>query len=275
MKCTRLIVQLLNKNITQISTQVLLDALSYLISFINEQKFVGICDALRLMQALFKNHIKNENVVIEAEAKEFLQSVELLLNLINNPDAMKKTESCHYDGYTSIEIKSSAVFCLETILSHYEKIPSISDHEEVITDTLLKLIYSLRLDDASPQNYCVLMRAALSACRYIGFSSKEWCTTHIGDILGACVVNMMFGLPDYVYQPPQRIQSSQQTLQDANTASAGKKGGKMIKGRKLRQTPQYKNRKVPKSGEKSNGKDDINDINELNGHSMIFDNPSK
>lgn len=275
-KCARLIVQLLGKNLTQISTPVFRQALLYLISFINEHKFVGICDALRLMQVLIKNHIKNESVVIGEESAELLLAVELLVNLIKDPDAMKKTDSCHYDGYTSVEIKSSAVFCLETILTFYDKIPSLSDHEQMITEILLRLIYSVRLDDASHQNYCVLMRAALSSCRYIGFSNKDWCTTHIGDILGACIANMLFGLPDFSYQPPQRVQTSQQTLLDVNAStSAGKKGGKMIKGRKPRQAPQYKNRKNPKSSEKINGKGDADDLNEFNGHSMLFDSPSE
>lgn len=230
------------------------------------------------MQALIKNHFKNDGVSIADESKELLQSTELLINLINDPDAMEKSTSCHYDGYSVIEIKSSAVFCLETILTYYEKLPEIAQNcEASITLALLKLIYSVRLETVSERIYCNLMRSALSSCRFIGFSNREWCTEHIGDILGACVSNMLFGLPDCVYQPPQRIQSSQQTIQDTNAAAgSAKKGGKLIKSRKPRQTPQYKNRKSGKSNEATNAKSGENDeTNDHFEHSTLFDNPSE
>lgn len=276
-KCARLIVQLLDKNPINITVQVFRNALQYSINFIKEHKFVGICDALRLMQALIKNHFKNDNISIVDESKELYQSTELLISLINDPDSMEKSTSCHYDGYSVIEIKSSAVFCLETILTFYEKLPDISKNlEPAITKALLKLIYSVRLENVSERIYCNLIRAALSSCRFIGFSNREWCTENIGDILGACVANMLFGLPDCVYQPPQRIQSSQQTIQDShNTGGSAKKGGKMIKNRKPRQTPQHKNRKSAKSND-VNGKSGENDeTNEHFEQSTLFDNPSE
>lgn len=188
---------------------------------------------------------------------ELCKSIELMLELINDPNDMEKTRSCHYEGYSPIEIKSSSIFCLETILACFDKVPSLADCDNLrasITTVLFKLIYTVRLEDGTRQNYCVLMRAALSACRHIGFSNKSWCTEHIGDILGACISNSMFGLADYVYEPPQRMQSSHQTLHDASHAAtavavAGKRGGKQVKGRKPRQTPQYKNRKGTKSND--------------------------
>lgn len=284
-KCARLIVQLLDKNPTNISVQVFRNALRYSINFITEHKFVGICDALRLMQALVKNHFKNDSILVADELEELHQSTELLISLIDDPDtAMEKSTSCHYDGYSVIEIKSSAVFCLETILIFYEKLPDISQNlEPAITRALIKLIYSARLEQLSERIYCNLMRAALSSLRFIGFSNREWCTEHIGDILGACVSNMLFGLPDSVYQPPQRIQSSQQTIQDTHSTGGGggggaKKGGKMIKSRKPRQTPQYKNRKSAKSTDLAsgaNGKSGEHDEHDHFEPSTLFDNPSE
>lgn len=278
-KCARLIVQLLDKHPTNITIQVFRNALQYSIDFINQHKFVGICDALRLMQALMKNHFKNDSISIVDESNELRQSIELLISLINDPNAMEKSTSCHYDGYSVIEIKSSAVFCLETILTFYEKLPDISQSlEPIITNALLKLIYSVRLEDVSERIYCNLMRAALNSCRFIGFSNREWCTENIGDILGACVSTMLFGLPDCVYQAPKRIQSSQQTIHDThNAGGSAKKGGKMIKSRKPRQTPQYKNRKSTKSNVASgNGKSGENDeLIDHFDHSTLFDNPSE
>lgn len=273
-KCARLINQLLNKNPTTISIDVFRNGLGFLVEFINTHKFVGICDALQLMQALIKNHFKNETITIGDESNELCISTELLLKLINDPDSMQKTTSCHYDGYSSIEIKSSAAFCLETILTFYEKLVDSLPSDQLITETLLKLIYSIRLDELSEQNYCVLMRSALISCRYIGFSNKIWCTQHIGDILGACVSNMLYGLPDYAYQPAQKVQSSQQSVQDSNNSNTiGKKGGKMIKGRKPRQTPQYKSRKTNRSYEVNNKNGNIDEFNESYSHSILYENP--
>lgn len=278
-KCSRLIVQLLDKKPTNISINVFKNGLRYAIDFIKQHNFVGICDALRLMQSLVKNHFKNDSISIGDESHELVQSTELLINLILDPDeAITKSTSCHYDGYSVIEIQSSAVFCLETILSFYEKLPDISTNLETsITKALLKLIYSIRLSDISERIYCNLMRATLSSCRYIGFSNRDWCTENIGDILGACVSNMQFGLPDFIYQPPQRIQSSQQTIQDTHAvASTAKKGGKLIKTRKPRQTPHYRYRKSVKSNEANAKIDETSDgLNDSLAHSSLFDNPSE
>lgn len=273
-KCARLIVQLLDKNLINISVEVFRSALRYSIQFIHEHKFVGICDALRLMQALIKNHLKNDNISIGDESSELFQLTELLIRLINDPDAMQKSTSCHYDGYSVIEIKSSAVFCLEAILSVYEKLPEISECLEAsMTKALLQLIYSVRLDEISERIYCNLMRSAFNSCRFIGFSNREWCTENVGDLLGACVSNMLFGLPEYVYQPPQRIQSSQQTVQDThNVSGSAKKGGKLVKNRKPRQTPQFKNRKSPKTNESAAEKDDFGDPLE---QTCLFENPGE
>lgn len=275
-KCARLIVQLLDKNPTNICVQVFRNAIRYAINFINEHKFVGICDVLRLKQALIKNHFKIDAISIGDESTELFQSVELLIGLINDPDAMKKTESCHYDGYSVIEIKSSAVFCLEIILTFYEKLPEISDKlEGAITKALLQLIYTICLDNVSERNYCNVMRAALNSCRFIGFSNREWCTENIGDILGACVSNMLFGLPGIVYQAPQRIQPSHQTIQDTQNSTGGaKKGGKVIKSRKPRQTPQYKNRKLAKPTDGNQVKNaDVDELADQH-EATLFDNPN-
>lgn len=275
-KCARLIVQLLDKNHINIPIAMFHDSLGFSIAFIKEHKFVGICDALRLMQALIKNHFKNDIILLDGESNELFQSTELLIQLIADPNAIKKSTSCHYDGYSDIEIRSSAVFCLETILSSYEKLPeTFHCLEQPITKAILKLIYSVRMDEISQRIYCNLMRATLNSCRFIGFSNRDWCTDNIGDILGACVSNMLFGLPDLVYQPPQRIQSSQQTIQDVVVGANAKKGGKMIKSRKPRQTPQYKNRKNIKTHD-SNGKHDENgDVSVDPYEHGFFENPSE
>lgn len=277
-KCARLIVQLLDKNSIQIPVTMFRESLRFSNAFITEHKFVGICDALRLMQALIKNHFKNESLSLGDESKELFQSTELLIQLITDPNAMGKSTSCHYDGYSAIEIQSSAVFCLETILTFYDKLPEIAQClEEPMTKAILKMIYSVRVGEISTRIYCNLMRAALNSCRFIGFSNKDWCTEHIGDVLGACVSNMLFGLPDIVYQPPQRIQSSQQTIQDVVVGGGAnaKKGGKMIKGRKPRQTPQYKNRKNIKTADAS-GKNDQNCDKLVDPYEHgLFENPSE
>lgn len=275
-KTSCLCVQLINKNTAAIPDHVFRQSLAYLIAFIRQHKFVGVCDALRLMQVLIKNQNKIESSVMAEASTQLRQSIELLLELINDPNDMEKTRSCHYDGYSAIEIKSSSIFCLETIIACFDKVPALADCDILrasITSVVFKLIYSIRLDDGTQANYCVLMRAALSACRHIGFSNKLWCTEHIGDILGACISTMMFGLPNYVHEPPQRVQSSQQTVHDSSySAAAGKRGGKQVKGRKPRQTPQYKNRKGAKSQDgEANARAETIDGGHQFAHSILFE----
>lgn len=286
-KCARLIVQLLDKTAPTVANDVFRQALKYAISFINTHKFVGICDAMRLMQALIKNHFKHDGAATggggaDDSSNELLESIKLLLRLISEPNAMKKSTSCHYDGYSVIEIQLSAVLCLETILSADEKLSQ--QLQQSISMALFQLIYSVRLDEISERIYCNLVRATLNSCRYIGFANKDWCTEHIGTLLGACVAHMLYGLPGFVYQQPQRIQSSQQNIQDnaalGAAGSATKKGGKSVKSRKPRQTPPFKNRKNNKAGgdtATSNGKanGETDELNEPYEHARaIFENPT-
>lgn len=287
-KCSRLIVQLLDKTATTIANEIFCHALRYAIKFIDAHKFVGMCDAIRLMQALIKNHFKTDGITTttkadnDTESMELVESIELLVRLISEPDAMEKSTSCHYDGYSVIEIEVSAVLCLETILSVYDKLPELSQQlHESISRALLKLLYSVRLDEISERIYCNLMRATLNSCRHIGLANRDWCTEHIGALLGACVAHMLYGLPDLVHQPPQRIQSSQQNMQDTSGApgagGATKKGGKLIKSRKPRQTPPFKNRKNSKMSDTSNSKinGDKDESTEPYEHAnAIFDNPA-
>lgn len=269
---------MINKNPASISSKHFADSLTFLIEFIKKHKFVGICDALRLMQTLIRNQDKNETVSIADASPELHESIKLLIGLIDDPNGMKKTMSCHYDGYSTMEIVSSATFCLETILSHFDKLPLIALCDDVIasiTTILIRLIYSIRLDELTVENYCVLMRSALSSCRYIGFANKIWCTEQIGDILGVCVSNMLFGLPDHQYQTPSRVQSSQQEIQDNRHSAVVKKGGKTVKGRKPRQTPQYKSRKDNNNRTKDTVNLKSEDAEHCYAHSILFENSSK
>lgn len=192
-------------------------------------------------------------------------------------EGIEKSSSCRYDGYSVAETKISVLFCLETILASWDKLPVLSSSTEMtidITNVLFDLIYSI---DASDQKYCVIMKSALHSCHYIGMSNKAWCTEHVGDILGACIVNMLFGLPGIPVLPPQRIQSAQQAIQNLNSTPSvvPKKGGKMVKGRKPRQTAQYKNRKNIKTNDDANNSSYTEDTSQSFGQSMLLDYAGK
>lgn len=244
-KYARFMVHLLKKYPASIETNLFRDALKYLIEFIHLQKTVGLCEALRLLQALIKNHLKKDIETVGDESIELVTLCDLLLKIINNPNAMEKATSSLYDGDSAVEIRSSAVFCLESLLTFYEKIPQIEEQTQAATTTLLTLIFSMHFDEATAHNYCMLMRASLSSLKYIGFSDKSWCTEHIGELLGACIANILFGLPGISYQSPQKVQSSQQAIHNVTSTSnvPNRTGGKVVKNRKPRQAAQPKIRK--------------------------------
>lgn len=263
--------ELINKHSVSIPNKTLEKTLHFLISFITEHKYVGVCDALQLMQTLIKNQDRNET---ESELTDVTAKIIRLLVCLMRSDGFEKSASCRYDGYSVAETKMSVVFCLETILANIDKLPDIAAADELFIDLrkiLFDLIYNL---NATDQNYCLLMRSALHSCQYIGMSNRPWCTEHVGDLLGACTATMLYGLPGIPVLPPQRIQSSQQALQNLSTtsnASAGKKGGKVIKGRKPRQTPQYKNRKNIKGNDNQNTEDTTQSF----GQSVLFEYAGK
>lgn len=244
-KCARYISQLMKKYTITMQPPLFRQSLRYFVQFISANKFVGLCDALRLLQTLIKNNFKTtENVPLtDDETVELLEICEILMQLINDPNSMQKTTSCIYDGDPAIEIKSSAAFCLEAILTFYERIPQLDMQKESITTVLMALIYSMRYNEFADQNYSTLMRAALSSLRYIGVTDKVWCTEYIGDLLGACLSSMLFGLEQFEYQPAHKLQSSQQAIQDTNRDRKLKTGGKVIKQRKPRLTAPLKVRK--------------------------------
>lgn len=219
--------------------------LEYFVRFISANKFVGICDALHLLQVLIKNNFKttDNDLLTNDDSVELLAICELLVQLINDPNSMQKTTSCIYDGDPAIEIKSSATFCLEAMVTFYERIPQLEKQKEPITMAMMALIHSTRYNEFVDQNYATLMRSALSSLRYIGVTDKVWCTEYIGDLLGACLSNMLYGLEQFAYQPAQRLQPSQQATQDTNRERKPKTGGKVIKQRKPRLTAPSKARK--------------------------------
>lgn len=228
------------------------DALKYLMDFIHLHKSVGICDALRLLQAIIKNHFKNDSIPVGIESMELITLIGLLLKIINDPSSMQKSTSCLYDGDPPIEIKSSAVFCLEAILTFYEKLPQLVDSKRPITSILLQMIYAMRFDESdSRHNYCAVMRSALSSLRYIAFDDREWCTEHLGELLGVCRANMLFGLPGFVYQPAQKVQSSQQAMCDVSSVQKSRSGGKGLRNRRPRQVVPPKLRRNGRAVESS------------------------
>lgn len=245
-----LCIQLVSKHALPIESRLFGRVLIYLSAFIQQHRFVGICDALRFMHALIRNQDKNEASLLAENSTELRETIELLLKLIEAPNEMPKTLSCHYDGYSPTEVAASAMFCLEAILVSIDQLPLINASDDLtasITKTLFKLIFSLQPNDMSRSNYCVTIRSALTACRYIGFSNRSWCSEHVSEIIGACVANMHFGVADFAWQKPQVIAASAQSMQFLSSTSATSphvnKGGKALKARKVRQTPQHKHRK--------------------------------
>lgn len=257
----------MNKNPIYISIDLFRPLLQYLIQFIHKHKYVGVCDALRLMQATIKNHFKREPLQLGPETEELLASTELLLNLIKISNGSEIVR--HYDGDSNVEIKNSALLCLETVLWVYEKIPEFANqYEDTLTETLINIIYSMRLDNFSNEEiFCTSMRSALDACRHIACENREWCKEHIGDILGACISHMVFGLPAIEYQPPKKVQPSQQTVIDKQQLTNLQKGGKLVKGRRPRQKSQNKHRKL-KSNQTNNKDEPNDDMNDA--HSILF-----
>lgn len=273
-KTSHLCIQLIGKNSIPIPNHLFCRTIIFLIGFIQIHKFVGVCDVLRLMHILIKNQSKNNLILLSDASGELRETIYLLLELIDDRKEMQKTNHCHYEGDSSIEVKSSSIFCLETILSLLDQIPLIAASDDLLNEVskvLIKLIFSLDLNEMTRQNYCVIMRSALSSCRHIGFSNKIWCNEHVGDLIGACVASMHFGTGQFVYEKPQKIQSSQQTVRDTQlpTINVVNKGGKTVKSRKIRQMPQYKHRK---SNNKPNEDENQKKLEySANNHAFFFD----
>lgn len=248
-KTFTLVVSLLNKHSISLSARCLDDVVLFVIRFIDTHKYVGICDGLKLLQELIRSQENSKTLIDSKPIAQLLSSDSILHQLIRNPEFMKKSASCHYDGCMPIEIKLSALFCLETLLSRIDDLSTVlsnKEHLSAMTKTLLTILYEAKLDDLGHLYYHLLMRSAITSCRYIGFANRPWCLEHVSDLLGICVATMLFGLPGFTHSVPQPVQPSQQALktnEGETPAQATKKGGKLFKVRKPRQTPQNKNPK--------------------------------
>lgn len=245
---------LLNKRTVSLTSQCLNVIVEYLVQFINTHKYVGVCDALKLLQILIKGQESSIALTTSESIAQLLAPNSILLRLIKNPEHLEKSASCHYDGYSIVEIKLSALFCLEALLSRYDDLTVVlSDENQLSTlaKILLDILYAAKEDELGHSNYCSLMRSAITSCRYIGYSNKLWCLEHIGELLGICVATILFGLPGFNCTVPQIIQSSHQALKanenDSQLQTTNKKGGKIFKARKPRQTPQNKSPRTIKN----------------------------
>lgn len=273
-----LIVNLLNKRTICLTSQCLNVIVEYLVQFIDTHKYVGVCDALKLLQILIKGQENSNALTTSVSIADLLAPNSILLQLIKNPEQLKKSASCHYDGYSIVEIRLSALFCLEALLSRFDDLTVVlsdENHLPVLTKILLDILYSAKEDELGHSNYCSLMRSAITSCRYIGFSNKLWCLEQIGDLLGVCVATILFGLPGFSSAVPQIVQSSHQALKanenEGQQQTPNKKGGKIFKARKPRQTPQNKSPKTIKNVDAA-GKDEPSTSF---AHSILFDKMSK
>lgn len=249
---------------------------SYLTRFIETNRYVGICDALKLLQLLAKSQESNEALISSKSTAQLLAPNSILLELIKNPECLQKSASCHYEGYSAIEIRLSALLCVEALLSRFDdptETLKSTDFLPPLTKALVSLLYSVQEDDLGHSNYSSVMRSILTSCRYIGFTNRSWCLEYIGDILGACVATMLFGLPGFESIVPEPIHSSQQALKsnenDNNIPAATKKGGKLFKSRKPRQTPQHKSPKNIKNSDTNKEETSASFV-----HSILFDKTS-
>lgn len=273
-----LIVTLLNKRTICLSAEHLDNTIAYIAHFIDTHKYVGVCDALKLLQVLIKSQEDGSVIAAASSPLRLLANDGILSQLIKDPAHLKKSASCHYDGYSSVEIKLSALLCLEALLSRFEDLPAAAEANPnllpALTRILLDVLYSAREDDLGHSYYSATMRSAITSCRYIGFSNKAWCLEHIGELLGACVATMLFGLPGISHTVPQPVHSSQQALKsneaERQTSAAAKKGGKLFKARKPRQTPQNKSPKTIRNIE--GGRDESSGSF---AHSILFDKMSE
>lgn len=277
MKTFCLISALLNKHTICLNANHLDNLIAYITKFIETHRYVGVCDALKLLQVLIESQQNGAVITQSATALQLLVADNILVQLVKDPEHLKKSASCHYDGDTSIEIKLSALLCLEALLSRFDDLSTLppADLANVSASTriLLDILYAARPDALAHSYYCAIMRSAITSCRYIGFSNRAWCTENIGELLGACVATMLFGLPGFVASAPQSIQSSQQALKsnEADGPTPTKKGGKTFKTRKPRQTPQNKCPKTIRSIE--GGRDDATGAGFT--HSILFDKMSE
>lgn len=218
----------------------------FVTQFINKHKYVGVCDILKLLQTLFTSLESSKTVIESKPVMQLLSPNSILLQLIQKPEFMQKSSSCHYDGYMPVEIKLSALFCLEILLSRIDDFPTVMTNEEHvtgITKILLNILYETKLEEVGHLYYCALMRSAITSFRYIGFDNRSWCLEHLNDLLGICTATMLFGLPGFTCTIPQPLQPSQQALKTNDgerLLKPNKKGGKLFKLRKPRKTPQNK-----------------------------------
>lgn len=189
---------------------------------------VGCCEALSTIQVLIR---ANTEALTELTSSQSIKLLIRLSRLLNNAPDLQHN-SPHYDSCSAKDIQLAAANCLETCCSRFPTIEPFT-LGNVLT-SVLEVFASLQPEDYDAHIFCHLSVALLNICKHVAVSNRALTTRHVGDMLGAARSFMMYGLPNFTWTRPVRVNVSQQAVAEPEMLQNAKPGGKIAKTRKIR-----------------------------------------
>lgn len=184
----------------------------------------------------------------------------------------KDSKPENFDKNSPEEIHNSVLFCIESILSH---LTTIGTHFEIAEDilemsgkTIAQFLFNLQKEDLKEIHFYNIVTSSLNSLRIISQNNSGFVAEHVGELIGISKTFMMYGLPDFSYQQPQKILSSQQAVLEPQSLTPNKLTGRPIRTRKLK-TGQ-KNKKPEKKKIKETPNED-NFKQPYSANSITFD----
>lgn len=172
---------------------------------------------------------------------------------MENPNFREKKNE-NFDKNSAEEIYNSVLYCIETILGHLDQNTDFDIGEEILETSGKAIIaFILKLMDEGIKEilFYKIVVSSLTSLKLISQTHPNFVAENLGELLGISKAFLMYGLPEYSYQQPQKIMSSQQAIPEPQSLTPNRvTSGRPIKTRKMRTG------KNNKKGDKKKTKDE-------------------
>lgn len=189
---------------------------------------VGCCEALCTIQVLVR---ANSEKISELTSSQNIKLLIRLLRLLNNATELQH-KSPQYESCSSKDIQLAAANCLETCCSRLPEIEAFTLGN--VMNNTLEVLFSVKPEEYDVHIFCHLSTALLNICKHVVLSNRALTVRHVGDLLGTARSFMMYGLPNFTWTRPVRVNVSQQAVAEPPNEQRVNPGGKVAKTRKIR-----------------------------------------
>lgn len=139
----------------------------------------------------------------------------ILIQLLS--PAAENLQKIQSHDYTPQEVFKSSLSCIESMLIHLEQSEEFeisNDQLEVVGKTLIKFLYEFKQNEIQDNDFMSIVTLVINSLKFITQGNPDFTTENVGKLIGLSRAFMLFALPDFDFQIPTKVMSSQQAIME-------------------------------------------------------------